>query len=326
MIDPNDLQFVKKRYGTPTHGWGDFYASHFKIGKETVSVFHVKPVYYEHIVGDWRPLSEITEFHGNKKIILKRGWEKHIHPRYIAWLSKRQERIGGFLFLPSPVEYGINYQKTKFLTSTFYPDPFTESTCMDGYVRSVNQTGTWANERAASAGTLAATDSATLQLIASVTGGPIWSIYRWFILFDTSSLGDENTIVSATLSFNGASSITDTDSFSICIVSSSPASDTTLGVDDYNDVGTTEFASRMTYAAWQGSGYNDFALNASGLAAITKTGISKFGARSSGDLDNTAPTGINVINADSADATGTSEDPKLAVVNIEPFIPVISML
>ena len=66
--------------------------------------------------------------------------------------------------------------------------------------------------------------------------------------------------------------------------------------------------------------YNTFSLNGDGIAAISKTGISKFGFRSDYDLDNVAPTpnsdNVNNTVAYTADQTGVTQDPKLVVTYV----------
>ena len=65
------------------------------------------------------------------------------------------------------------------------------------------------------------------------------------------------------------------------------------------------------------SGYNPFTLNASGLTAISKTGITKLGLAEGHDiLENDPGTGNNSLNALGfymADQTGTANDPNLVV-------------
>ena len=50
------------------------------------------------------------------------------------------------------------------------------------------------------------------------------------------------------------------------------------------------FATDITMAAWSTTGFNDYALNANGIANINLSGISKFGHRLVSDTDNAAPT------------------------------------
>jgi hypothetical protein len=80
---------------------------------------------------------------------------------------------------------------------------------------------------------------------------------------------------------------TDSNSY-VVLVSASPASNTALAANDFDDVGSTELSSQVTYPVSTG-GYNDFALNASGIAAISKTGVTKFAFRSGHDINNSVP-------------------------------------
>ena len=77
--------------------------------------------------------------------------------------------------------------------------------------------------------------------------------------------------------------------------------------------------------------YNNFALNASGLAAINKTGITKFSLRIVSDIDNVEPTWSSgndaVFDISEADETGTTQDPKLVIEHSVAitFVPKIIM-
>jgi hypothetical protein len=150
------------------------------------------------------------------------------------------------------------------------------------------------------------------------------SIARSIFLFVTSSLTAGATISAAVKSLHGDSG--DTWSFSswsphidINIYSSNPASNTALANGDYASLGTTPFCDTpIGYAGWSTAGYNDFALNAAGIAAINKTGITKLGTRNANyDVANSAPTWASdagdTMAAFNADRTGTANDPKLAV-------------
>lgn len=105
-------------------------------------------------------------------------------------------------------------------------------------------------------------------------------LMRLILLFDTSALPDDATITGATLSIYGTGKA-DAGGWapSMGIYSSLPASDNELVPGDYDSLGTTLLSSVIAYADFNTSGYNVFTLNATGLAAISKTGISKFGAR-----------------------------------------------
>lgn len=104
------------------------------------------------------------------------------------------------------------------------------------------------------------------------------------------------------------------------IVAATPASDSSLVTGDYDNFGTTRYATDLTLAGMTTGQYNDWTLNATGLAAISKTATrTKFGIRIDDDIDNTAPTWASdkfaQCSASSANAAGTTEDPKLVVTH-----------
>ena len=95
---------------------------------------------------------------------------------------------------------------------------------------------------------------------------------------------------------------------------------------DFDSLGTTTFSTAITNTSWSTTGYNDFVLNASGLAAITVTGVSKFGAKETTyDLGGATPTWAadsdNSISGYFADETGTANDPKLVIEHTTSFSP-----
>jgi hypothetical protein len=58
-----------------------------------VGIFHIKPIYYETLEGNWRPMEEVTIYHGNKRLDFKGDWHEKMHPRYMDWLIKRAELL-----------------------------------------------------------------------------------------------------------------------------------------------------------------------------------------------------------------------------------------
>ena len=211
-------------------------------------------------------------------------------------------------------------------TSTFYPDADPESTSVDGSVFQDTDNTAW--------GTLQAdvgsgsNDTGTDQNMVGWRDGTSSNfsrIMRWIELFDTSAIPDTDTISSATLSNYGTyKEDPSSNTPSTNIYSAAPASNTSLAAGDYDSLGTTAYATAITYASYNDAGYNNWALNATGIAAISKTGISKFGVRNvQYDVENTAPapTGSlawNRLNVYTADQTGTANDPKLVVVHSVP--------
>jgi RHS repeat-associated protein len=176
--------------------------------------------------------------------------------------------------------------------------------------------------------------SATLTAanIAGFYGGQNnWGdIYRGFFLFDTSAIGTD-TVSSATISIYGYGKNDESPTVSpdINIYSSNPASTNNVVTGDHDQVGTTTMSSSISYSSWSTSGYNNFALNSTGIANINKTGISKFGtANDNYDTANRISSGAadpsyvantrHNIQGYFADQTGTTQDPELIVETSAP--------
>lgn len=212
-------------------------------------------------------------------------------------------------------------------TSTFYPDADPESTSVDGSVRHALDNQTWATIQGGAGNTVVDTGTGeALGLIYSGSTSGWQQISRAIFLFDTSAIADNDIIDSATLSFYGnGKSDGLTISPTLNVYSSAPASNTALAAGDYDSLGTTAFSTNITNANFSTTAYNDFVLNASGLAAISKTSVSKFGTRESTyDALNVEPTRngnslLSHFNANCADQTGTANDPKLVVVHTAPI-------
>lgn len=142
LIDTHDYAFVRQRFGKPDCALPAPIVNHrinphvsvFQCHGKQISVFHVKPVYYLHRNGQWRPFEEVTVSHGNRAIALNDNWTL-IHPSYLKWLMRRAELLEGQVLLPfpalRPVREGVDMH---FATSTLYPDPDPETTTVDGSV------------------------------------------------------------------------------------------------------------------------------------------------------------------------------------------------
>lgn len=170
---------------------------------------------------------------------------------------------------------------------TSYPDAHAESTSVDGHVGMdyVAHNGpNWATIKAA-AGTTAVDNETSggiyMQCDYAGDDNCYLNFYRPITLFDTSDLTASASVISATLSFYGALK-TNTNSYtpSINVFSSVPADNTALAAGDYDSLGTTALSNTsIAYADWSTTGYNDFALNTSGLDSISKIGITKLSYR-----------------------------------------------
>lgn len=130
-VDPNDLNFIKERGYMPC-GWvpcprgegGKInpQVTQFKLDEtKSVSVFHNKPVYYETVNYTWRPLEEVCEHHGNRKIILNELALERMHPRFMAWLQKRQQLIeGGICAFNTVLPEEISVRIERYLEEPVY--------------------------------------------------------------------------------------------------------------------------------------------------------------------------------------------------------------
>lgn len=225
----------------------------------------------------------------------------------------------------------------------FFPDPNTEVTSVDGYADYTFDGSTWATIYNAAGNAADDTGASTLDILIQedvANPGTLWQRFRRaFTLFDTSPLPDSVVVTSAVLSVFGATK-TNTMNCSDAqagwaVTSGTPTSNTAIVAGDYalSHFGSTRFVDAdVVYSAFSTSAYNNMTLNASGRAAISTTGISKFGHRLTADLDNAVPAGITRgvslfcrLEAKQADTAGTSSDPMLTV-NYESAVPIPPMI
>lgn len=208
-------------------------------------------------------------------------------------------------------------------TSTFMPDPDVESTSCDGVSGFTGADLSWADVHDPADGndTSDTIVGGGVQLSSSATTDTWGSIYREFQLFDTSPIPDTDNISAATLG-SYVNAVSDSFTLGLEVVGCTPASNTAIVNADYDQVGTTEYASERALSGLTTTAYNTAALNATGIAAIDKGGITKIALRLSADLDNSPPTWIadslSSVNISTADEAGTTQDPYLEVVHAAP--------
>lgn len=168
---------------------------------------------------------------------------------------------------------------------TFNPS----ASAISGYAQRFGGAEAWATKRAG-AGTGVGNGTIVVAWMGSNVLNQWNNIYRGFCLFDTSIIGSGSTIASATFQpyiFTTTNPSDATTRRDIHLAAASPVSDTTIASSDFSNVSTTSFGS----LAWTSIvlNYNTITLNASGLSAISKTGITKFSLQTSADLSNSAP-------------------------------------
>lgn len=214
-------------------------------------------------------------------------------------------------------------------TDSFYPDAHPESTSVDGSVFNAVTNQSWATViGGAGTGSNDTTPIPYLFNIDSGTTADKWdNADRSIFLFDTSAIPDGSTITAATITFttNGVPVDNLNISPSVAVYGATPASNTALAGTDYANVGNTVMSGVLTWASIPkaSSALITFTLNATGLAAISATGVSKFSVRNANyDVAGVAPTWssnqYSRIKVFSADAGSTTVAPKLSVTYTPP--------
>ena len=234
--------------------------------------------------------------------------------------------------------------------TTFYPEGGDDT--ISGYVGEVITTGhpNWDAIHDDTVGSEAGTEVVQVYLNWFSSGH---RIRKGLTYFDTSSLGATVTIDSAVYSLYGyekQNSINPTGQEYISVVQVKGdviSSDTTITTADFNKVGDAtddptegiDSGDRITGTAWNATGYNNFDLNSTGLGWIMRSGeaspsgatngITYLGIRGGHDIEDVEPTsGVFYTLIRSAEASGTSTDPKLVVTwtaGGATFIPKIMM-
>ncbi len=182
---------------------------------------------------------------------------------------------------------------------TFYPDANPETSSVDGAVRYRTGAGgvLWDTIHDAEDGTGAVPSQASecgFFLRGAISENRWRSLYRGFLLFDTSELPDKAVISSAILSIYGQGKGDDLNCLpTVNIYTSTPASDVDLVVGDYDQVGTTPLSTAISFANWDIFGYNAFTLNTTGLTEISKIGVSKFSIRGNKDVADSPPSWVS---------------------------------
>jgi hypothetical protein len=185
---------------------------------------------------------------------------------------------------------------------TFY------SNASDGVI--TNENATWSTCRNATDGLTVSNSSASEYVVADNGGiSNAYRVWRLFLPFDTSALPDDATITDAVLSVCDASSSQGTDAHAL--VQTSQASGTALSTADFDAIGTTEGATRVT--AFTAGAYHDWTLNATGLTWISKTGFTLLGLRAVNDIDNVTPTANTYRAWRMSETADTTSDPKLVI-------------
>jgi len=188
-------------------------------------------------------------------------------------------------------------QRVMWESVVINPDANPETTSVDGNVARSGVDETFATIRSGAGNGSSDTSGSgggVPRITATVTNNQYSLLTRGIFLFDTSALSPDDELASGIFSLylDGAAQQLGQ---SLNISSSNPASNTALVNNDYavGNFGATKFASDIAITAVTINQYSDWTLNASGKSAIAVDGITKFGFRVSGDIDNSAPTWVS---------------------------------
>jgi len=237
------------------------------------------------------------------------------------------------LFVPKYVYFeGRKYPvPSGAATLTAYSDPDTETSTMDYYLGfqglDPDDRVNWSTATTDNGDNInIARDSHALLNATWFQRSGTWEdALRSGMLFDTSSIGS-NVVSDAVYSFTSNQATDTATELTFNIVSSNPASNTSVADADYDNFGTTSFGTIESDAVTHDSAtYNSITLNGDGEAAISTSGITKLGMRWHADMADAEPSsgtsgaGCSQL---SADSSGTSQDPKLVVTHAAPaFTP-----
>jgi len=212
---------------------------------------------------------------------------------------------------------------------TIYPDPHPESSSVDGrlYCGGVSGGSTWDNLHHGVDNKGAQDDSASAGSMAHLSTSladvnKFYVLQRGGFLFDTSVIPDDADIDSASLWLRIQSKYSDLGNDDVHVVAFNPASNTALVANDFNQFSWVSFGSLNIVnditTSYPDGTYNEWVLNATGLAALDLDGITKLGTILGWDLNDSfggswaeyTQCGIIGFYADKA---GTDSDPKLVI-------------
>lgn len=198
---------------------------------------------------------------------------------------------------------------------SFYPD-------VDGRMRHLDASGlAWSTLVAAVGTNYDSSEGQRASLLRADTNTNEWDILdRGGFIFDTASIGDGETVSKATFFLKPQTGgITDnTGDADVSVYSGGFASDSAIVAGDFDASGSTEYADPIALNAMTEEKYTEWVFNATGLAAINKTGVTKLATRNANyDVANIAPTWVSGqsdgVTVHQLEQTGTVKDPLLTV-------------
>jgi|2_EtaG_2_1085320.scaffolds.fasta_scaffold24003_2 hypothetical protein len=274
----------------------------------------------------YRGLIEIEHYiTGNMRLCLGDGSRNDLEPLVIEVIGNREiVDTTNFPDEAFPVLIGASPE-------TFNPDAGTGggNTTVDGWVQYNDTEVAWttALDHAGSGANDTAVTAVTTQVRSGTTSNKFTKNYRGIYTFDTSALPDDVTITGVVFSLLGqaqADGLSISGNLGTNIYSAAPASDNALVAGDYDSLGTTAYCdTEVAYGDFGAEAWDDWIFNATGIAAVSKTGITKIGTRSPYyDIARNVPSWTSeaqsYIQYYTAD-TGGGKEPKLVVTYTSPW-------
>lgn len=169
------------------------------------------------------------------------------------------------------------------------------------------------------AGSLSLAGSANLYLPAGQgLSGSTYFFYEGMLDFDTSSISDSALVSSVTLSLYGSYNGWTTAATLQARLNDFGATITTGDFVAGADLSSKTLLATFASSGWSTSGYNDMTSESAFVSSIDKTGNTRLLICTDRMVSGTTPTTHEYCTFRSADNTGTSQDPKLVVVAVDP--------
>lgn len=222
-----------------------------------------------------------------------------------------------------------------FIFDGVWADTVTSAPTVDGYAGYNNATGpTWANILVQNGN--ANNTAGTVFYVPYIQADTAANTWVWLtrskISFNTSGLPDTAVISASTLYLYGNTKgdTFTTDLASIVQIYGSADTTDAIANSSYENASSTvinakPYSTGITYASFNGSAYNTFALNADGIANIQLTTTTKFSIKDSYyDNARNVPTWesgkVHSIEVRSAETAGTSSDPYISITYTVPAV------
>lgn len=204
---------------------------------------------------------------------------------YIGNFNQAKEALAHYLGLRQSFLFpSVMYDTTNF---------FSSASGVSGAVGREAVDQTWANIIAGAGNATDVAAGANHYMQSSGTSNQWAYLRRVITMFNTASLTSAATITAGSNTWGLYISAVPSNFFTqtIRMVQSTPASTTGLANADYGQVGSTAQSNTdLALASMTTSQYNNLTLNTTGDGNISKTGVTKFGARFVSDITGTPPT------------------------------------